>query len=708
MPAGLHRLWAGARFLFAALLPAAAVTVVYALTGAVPLIQALEAETLTWRYRVRGPVAPGPEVAVIAIDDRSIDALGGWPLQRDDLARAIDLLVDGGARTIAIDLLFDDAETRRLPEEVVAVLREARDASGLGGTGVRAEIDRLLLDDGEPDRALAAALRRGATIVAFAFVFDPRAANTDGTPEGIREGAYRIVRRPQGQGSDLAVHPAGIFFPPQSLVAGAASLGHVTVVLDADGRLHRETLAIGYGEAYYPSLPVETVRLFLGLDRDRVVVHLGEGVTIGERFVATDRRTRVIANAYGPAGTFPVTSFVDLVEGRADPNSFRDRIVLIGTVALGIGDAFVTPFAQRLPGVEHYATVIDNILHDRLLVRNEGTAALDLIAILACGLITALAARSVSPAAAGLVTCGLVAGWAAICFAAFAAANLWLGFVFPTLSIVSTGLRESAARMRRERQSRREAERQRANLARYFSPAMVERLADSNLPFDIDRTQHAAIMFVDMVGSTRLTEGLTPSEAMDFLRQFHRYIEKAVFAHQGTLDRFLGDGAIACFGIPDSGAGDAYNAVACARALGEDIARWNEERGTSAPPVRIGIGLHYGLVLMGDIGGVRQFQFTIAGDSVNVASRLEGLTRTFDATIIASDAAIDTARAFADDHVTAGFASLPMQQIRGRGRPIGIWSWTAPDTCGGSTRSRETPQSVTLLRSDSARPHEGS
>ena len=364
------------------------------------------------------------------------------------------------------------------------------------------------------------------------------------------------------------------------------------------------------------------------------------------------------------------------------------------------------PFAQRLPGVEHHATVIDNVLHDRMLVRNGETAALDLIAILASGLITAMAVRSVSPATAGLVTGGLVAGWAAICFAAFVAANLWLGFVFPTLAIVATGALETAARMRRERRSRREAERQRTNLARYFSPSIVQRLADSNHPFDIDRTQHAAILFADMVGSTRLTEGLTPSEAMDFLRQFHRHIEKAVFAHQGTLDRFLGDGAIACFGMPDPTLADAYNAVACARALGEDIVRWNEERGRSAPPVRIGIGLHYGLVLMGDIGGVRQFQFTVAGDAVNVASRLEGMTRTFGATVIASDAAIEAARAFADDHVTAGFTPLPMQQIRGRERPIGIWSWTVPDTCGGGPRPRETPQAATLLSSNSARSRE--
>ena len=660
------------------MVPATAVAIVYALAGSVPIVQALEAETLTWRYRLRGPIVPGPEVAVIAIDDRSIDAFGGWPISRDVLGRAVDALVDDGARVIGIDLLFDDTGTQRLPDEVVAVLGAVRDAPGQGRAAVRAEIDRLL-DEGRSDRALADALQRGSTVVAFAFVFDPKTANTEVTPAGIREGAFRIVRRSQGQGSETVAHPAGLFSPPQNLIAGAATLGHVTVVLEADGRLHREALAIGYGEAFYPSLAAEAVRLFLGLERDRVVLHLGEGIAFGDRFVATDRRMRVVTNAYGPAETFPVTPLVDLVEGRVDPGVFRDRIVLIGTAALGIGDTFVTPFAQRSPGVEHYATVIDNILHDRALVRNENTAALDFIAILACGLITALAARSVSPVAAGVVTGGLVAGWAAICMAAFAAANVWLGFVFPALAIVTTGVREAGARLRRERHARREAERQRANLSRYFSPAVVERLADSNRPFDIDRTQHAAILFVDMVGSTRLTEGLTPSEAMDFLRQFHRHIEKAVFAHQGTLDRFLGDGAIACFGMPEPAPADAYNAIACARTLGEDIARWNEARGENAPPVRIGVGLHYGLVLMGDIGGVNQFQFTVAGDAVNVASRLEGLTRTFGATIIASDAAIEAARAFADDHVTAGFTPLPMQEIRGRGRPIGIWSRPAPE-----------------------------
>jgi adenylate cyclase len=216
------------------------------------------------------------------------------------------------------------------------------------------------------------------------------------------------------------------------------------------------------------------------------------------------------------------------------------------------------------------------------------------------------------------------------------------------------------------------ATRARTNLARYLAPGVVERLADTDTPMGPARLQEAAVLFCDIRGFTALAERLSPEATMALLRDFHGRMADLVFAHGGTLDKFIGDGLMATFGTLEPAADDAVRSIACARAMLRAVAAMDAARLGTDSPVAVGIGVHWGTVMVGDIGGANRFEFAVLGDAVNVASRLERLTRELGLTLLLSDALI--ARARAEGGVLDGLAPLAARRLRGRSAPIGLWT----------------------------------
>ena len=177
-------------------------------------------------------------------------------------------------------------------------------------------------------------------------------------------------------------------------------------------------------------------------------------------------------------------------------------------------------------------------------------------------------------------------------------------------------------------EARIEAEKARSNLARYVSPKLVDRLASKEEPFGPPREQAVGVLFADIRGFTALSEVMIPKEVMEMLRDFHSRMDAVVFKHDGTLDDHVGDAIFATFGVPESGPTDARNTLACAREMLQEMDNWNAERAKKKlDPLSIGIGIHYGSAVFGDIGSERSMDFTVIGDTVNVAARLERLTR---------------------------------------------------------------------------------
>jgi adenylate cyclase len=225
-----------------------------------------------------------------------------------------------------------------------------------------------------------------------------------------------------------------------------------------------------------------------------------------------------------------------------------------------------------------------------------------------------------------------------------------------------------------------EAERKRTNLSRYFSPNVTAELVRADDALSQSRTIPVAVMFVDIVGFTRFASGVSAAEAMETLRSFFARMERAVFAHHGTLDKYLGDGLMATFGTPVPGPDSAVNALRCGAAMQSAVEDWNRERAQRGlPPFRIGVGVHFGEVAFGNIGNSR-LELAVIGDTVNVASRLESLTRELDATIAVSREVLEQAIAVAgpQDPCLAGFHPVGPRKVQGTSKWIEVAAISRP------------------------------
>lgn len=219
-------------------------------------------------------------------------------------------------------------------------------------------------------------------------------------------------------------------------------------------------------------------------------------------------------------------------------------------------------------------------------------------------------------------------------------------------------------------------ERERENLARYFSPNVVEELSNNDEPLKQIRTQDIAVLFVDIVGFTQYSASRSSEEVIKTLRLFHKRMETEVFRHNGTLDKYLGDGLMATFGTPIASDADAVNALRCARAMMRSMAEWNAEREDAGEaPIRASFGLHYGPAVLGDIGSNR-LEFAVIGNTVNVASRIEALTRGLKAELAATDDLLERARKEngADDGLLSDLVRHDGVAIRGLEEKMAVWT----------------------------------
>ena len=210
----------------------------------------------------------------------------------------------------------------------------------------------------------------------------------------------------------------------------------------------------------------------------------------------------------------------------------------------------------------------------------------------------------------------------------------------------------------------------------FYSSKNLSKLSKSNSVRKWINSYNARSYNTAMLGYVHCPSNLKILRRIELLRELHGRMQDVVFAHRGTVDKYIGDAMMATFGTPIAGTSDACDALSAAVGLHDAIARWNRSRATRGEaPVRIGVGVHHGPVVLGDIGGASRLEFAVLGDTVNVASRLEHATRVLDAPIVASDAIVRAARAenVAGADVLARFAPGPAQTLPGRAEPVAVW-----------------------------------
>lgn len=611
-------------------------------------LNAFERTSIDWRFAIRGERPMPPDIAVLAIDDATLARLGRFPLPRWILGAVVDKLDRADVGAIGVDLLLIEAE-------------QPSDGNVLSPG------DLMLRN------ALAASTRDA---LGMAVVFGP------GAPP---EGKLTVLR---GLGLPVVEHVDGRSVPtaairdallPLSALREVSEVGHVNVVSGADGVLRELPVVLPIGDVQLPALPLVLAIKKLGLGRGDVVLRTGREIRLGDMRIPVGGNNAIALNHYGPRGTVTTYSVFDVLDDKIGRAQLAGQVVLIGATAVGIGDTFSTPFSRDVPGVEVLATALANIVHGEVLVRDWRVRLVDAIALIVIAVVTFAAANArLLPLSLALVVAiaGACAGAAVL---AFLRLGWVVGGVEPVACAVLVAAGVTGARFRAQRiESRRLAD-ERANLVEYQSPMIAEALASGGALAMEGRSQPAAILFVDVVGFTLRSERLGPAGTVDFLRTLHRRLERAALDHNGLIEQFMGDGAMLIFGLPEPTSNDAASAVACARDLLDSVAAWNAElEKESEPPVRLRIGIHYGPVVVARLGGTQQRHMSVAGETVNLASRLEQLARAMMTPILVSGAVIDATREAAREDLLEGFVPATPQHIRGRSTPLPVWAFRMP------------------------------
>ncbi len=581
--------------------------------------------------------APTGAVAIARIDDASIAALGRWPWGRDIEARLVAALEDYRAAVVGFDVLMTERDSADVEREQIG--------ARLTAAGVASPAVRTLLahsDDAEFARAIAA---QGATYLGYTFsaVSDPlepagtRAGNDD--LAGFRTTLadppplfYSLVRKTPGA-IDAAMTAAGYLPPIEVLNRAARGSGYVYVDHDADGavrsipavfRFHGRYCAplfLALADAYAGNPP-----LSLRMSGDGVA-----GVSIGAVAIPVDEVGRMMIHFRGPAGTIPSYSIADIIAHRLAPDALKDKIVIVGLTGRALGDRMVTPEGGDFPGVEVQASALDNVLSGGFLVSTGRLWFAEEWAGIVIGVAISVAAAYLTAISSAAVGVALGLGYLAWAIHLLRARGEVLGVVFPLLALAITYIFVISWRYAvegREKWFIRHA------FEHYLSPEVIASLVDNpeRLKLGGER-RHLAILFSDIVNFTSRAERTEPEPLVALLNVYMTVMTNLILESGGTVDKLMGDGIMAFWGAPAAIENPARAALGCAVRMIEELKRLAASDSRFAD-MRIGIGVCIGDAVVGNFGGERSFDYSVIGDTVNLASRLEGLTRQFKVDIL--------------------------------------------------------------------------
>jgi adenylate cyclase len=655
------------------LIAAGVIVLCFALYARAPeFLKTLEAKSYDLHFAVRGARSAGDQVVIVAVDEKSLAEVGRWPWPRSVMARLVDALAAGGARVIALDILFSEPE---VPGEGRAAARIAERLDALGpaaaspaGQAVRQELEAVRRS-ADHDGQLAEALRRSGRAV-LPVVFEIGGGIPGGIPEPSGSPLKSVLTSFRHYGERGRYPPpsaVGAAAPVPALAEAAHELGHVTMLADFDGATRWEALVFEHRGHYYPSLAVQAARMAAGVEAKDLRLDFGRAFEVGPIAVPVDPRNRTLVDYAGPPQTFRHIPAADLLAGRAPAGAVRDRIVFVGTTAAGTYDLRVTPTSPIFPGVEKHATVAANILSGRFLKRPDWVELLEAGAILLfpLGLAWMIPRLRPTTSLAGVVLV-LAAVYAAV-HAAFRT-GLWLPVVYPSLAIVATFTGITVYRLLTE-------ERQRLWIKhafqRFVSPEVVDQLVQNPAALRFGgEVRNLTVLFSDIRDFTTYTERHEPEAVVQMLREYLSRMVDQILPQKGTIDKFIGDAIMAIFGapvpLPDHPERACRAALAMARELEVLQARWAAE---GREPFRMGIGINTADMVVGNLGSEQLFDYTVTGDGVNLGARLESLNKEYDTKhhIIISESTYEAAR----DKLEV--RRLGEVKVKGKTRPVVIY-----------------------------------
>ncbi|TYC51179.1 adenylate/guanylate cyclase domain-containing protein [Rhodobacterales bacterium] len=594
-------------------------------TGTASITDRFDMVLLDSRVHLTGERPAQKNVVIVAIDDATVGNSNTNSIGRNRLARLVDLIRESGARTLAVDILLVSSS-----EE-------------------------------QADDRLAEALGSLPVVLAGAAQF----SETDQPAALLAEASGELL--------------------PQRKFADAASVGFVNVSTDAGGIPRHVPMVVRLPNAIEPSFGLRAVGLYTGFTPSLTK----EGVRIGDHNQPLDIGWYMPINYYGDSETIPTYSATDILQRRLDPDALRNKLVVLGVTATGVGDRFATPFDPIMPGVEVQATAIANLLDGTALIRNTAVRTVDVVAAV---LITVLGLLALSflPFALSTVTyVGLLLGWM-VAIACMYTQGYWMNGALPIAASVPPVMSLALVRQVVDRYRTRSLTRAREALGRFQAPAMAMRIAEDPSFLLTPIVQNVAILFIDLSGYTSLSEQFGPARTRDVLKAFHTLVVNETNANNGVVLDFMGDGAMLGFGVPDESPCDAANACQCAFDLARSVGTWIQQAGLEKEISDVRVGGHFGQVVLSRLGHENQQQIAATGDCVNVASRLLEVAKSRQSSVVLSTELIDAAQISADDPISV--QRVETSQIRGRQKDLRVGLWTSREIIASAAHPKAPGQ----------------
>jgi adenylate cyclase len=597
-------------------------------------------------------------VAIVDIDEDSLKAIGQWPWPRTTIADLVTRITQLGAVTIGFDVIF--AEPDRMSPAIAEQSFRGIDPD------TRAKLDSLPSNDD----VLADALKHSRVVVGQAGTAIP-------TPKSPAEAALQTgfaVRGPDP--SPYLLTFPGLLRNVPPLEEAAAGRGLLTINPESDGIVRRVPLIMEAQDTLVPSLTMEMLRVVS--HSGAILVRVDEAgvqaVAVPGLEVPTDRNGQfwVHFNRHDQ-GRF--VSAKDVLQGNVPPDRLRGRLVLIGTSAIGLLDLKTTPVEAAMPGVEVHAQILESVLTKSILVQPNYAIGAELTIAVLSGLAIIIAAPMLSATIVVLLGAILVAGLIGLSLYLFVEHNLLIDFTYPLISTWLIYLVLTFVNYFREQKQRQQI---RSAFGYYLSPHMVEQLARSPEKLVLGgEERRMTILFSDVRGFTSISEHYKddPQGLTRLMNRFLTPLTDAIIERKGTIDKYIGDAIMAFWNAPvddDDQEANACDAAlemqARAAVLNVELKREAEANGGQYMPLRIGIGLNTGPCVVGNMGSDFRFNYSVLGDTVNVASRLEARTKDYRLPVVIGSRTAEMAK--------RKFATMEIDliQVKGKKQPEAVFT----------------------------------
>jgi len=610
------------------------------------LLDRFEWRTVDWRFHVRGALEPNQsdhKITIVAVDEQSIHDLGRWPWPREAFARLVEKINRAGAGRIVFDVFFTEADTSP------------------GGAA--------------SDAALVRRTRQAGNVYHAGFVYSPSGGQGPAVPAAVAARAWDGVR--VGQGGGLAavaqlVEPEAVTLPLPALATAARGFGVANVLDSGDGVYRHLVPLIRYQGKLYPSVALALAADWLQVRPEQITVTPGREINLGgRRRIPLDMHGRLLIDFLGGDHTFEYVSLAQVMRQSDQTNrdTFRNGIVLIGVTAPGIYDLRANPFDTVYNGVEAEASAIDALLSDRFISQASPllTGALLLLVIPLYGaLLPRLRTALMIPLALAVVA---VYPWLGITL--FTRHRVLLDLVNPSLAMLGALVIILVLRLLIEERRRHQVQ----TILRYFvPPQLVGRLVEEEALTTLrGERREVSVLFADLRNFTAAAEALPPEDTVAFLNRYFGLMHEVIWEHEGTLDKYIGDEIMVFYNSPVAQPDHARRAVMTAidmqRRIMANQAEWEY---LGVPGLAAGIGIATGQAVVGYVGSAldpanARMQYTVIGQNVNLASRLQALCKTLGCRILISD---DTYRAVADTILAQDLGELA---ITGFQHPMRVW-----------------------------------